>query len=239
MGVLPGTDVLTIRHGADCGAYLVGNMTADNANIQIDRTNTCDFEAGDILFITDCRSADIFTATNVSVSTGTGGETETIAHAENLNIDNRLSKAYLEDSQVMKFESVSYFIRLGAGGEPALWRLFNGRPSGGDNPQELVEGVENMQVLYGVDRSNDYAADCYVSAAGFPTTTPPSSNCTNSNRWRDVVSVRLSLLLRTPEDHLSTKPVQYTYDGAVVSDPGDYRLRRVFTTAVNLRNRVP
>ena len=90
-GVVAGTDVITVSRGGDCGAYLVGNMLVDNANIQLNPDNTCNFQAGDVVIISDCVSTDIFRATSVS-----GGATSkiTIAHANNMNTTNRLSKAY-------------------------------------------------------------------------------------------------------------------------------------------------
>src|SRR5210317_723868 len=50
---LADTDVVRIQMGTSCGAYLTGNMTADNANIQITEPNDCGFAAADPLLITD------------------------------------------------------------------------------------------------------------------------------------------------------------------------------------------
>lgn len=96
----------------------------------------------------------------------------------------------------------------------------------------LVEGVENMQILYGEDTdlnvatgfSTDYAANYYV---------PYGTAGLNMAR---VVSVRISLLLAT-DDNVATKPVPFTYNGGTFT-PNDRKLRRVYTTTIALRNRI-
>ena len=49
---------------------------------------------------------------------------------------------------------------------------------------------------------------------------------------------RISLLLRTIENNVATTEVNYFYDGSdTTPTSGDKRLRRVFTTTINVRNR--
>jgi type IV pilus assembly protein PilW len=222
--VVADTDVLTLQHASDCGAQLTGNMTADNANIQLASAQSCGFEAGDVLIISDCLNADIFKATSVSHGSGT----ITIAHANNMNIDNRLSKAYPTDAQLFQLDSVTYFIRDADGTgprRPGLWRLENDEPTGGDNPMELVEGVVNMQVLYGEDMDNDNTTNRYV-----PANAPPNMS--------NLASIRMELLLETFDDNLTPQPQPYTFNGSTIT-PSDRRLRRVFATDINLRNKTP
>jgi type IV pilus assembly protein PilW len=99
----------------------------------------------------------------------------------------------------------------------------------------IVPGVENMQILYGEDITDgfstakfDGSADRWVTAG-------------NVNIWDNVVSVRISLLMRTADrvaDQPTPSSTKWTMSGTDVYAPGtDTRLRRVFTTVVNLRNR--
>jgi type IV pilus assembly protein PilW len=101
---------------------------------------------------------------------------------------------------------------------------------------ELVEGVENMQILYGVDTDmipvkpfGDGVANYYTegTAANFPAATD----------WAKVVSVRVSLLLQTVEDNIASQPLSYTYNGATITAT-DRRIRRVFNSTFALRNRI-
>jgi len=95
----------------------------------------------------------------------------------------------------------------------------------GYNAQPLLEGVENIQITYGIDNNGDGTADRYDLSTGV-------------TDWNQVVSVRISLLLQSAEDNITTAPQSYTFNNATVT-PADRRLRRVFTTTVGLRNRLP
>jgi type IV pilus assembly protein PilW len=89
----------------------------------------------------------------------------------------------------------------------------------------LVEGIQDMQILYGVDTDSDKTANYYVPA-------DPALN------WPNVVSIHISLLATTLDDKLTAQPQPYTYNGATTT-PTDRRIRRVFTSTVALRNRLP
>jgi type IV pilus assembly protein PilW len=217
---IAGTDVITIHFSESCDGNLTGNMATNNANIQISAANTCSINAYDAVLLSDCGAADLFIATSASSGTGV----QTIAHASNQNSSNNLSKLYGTDAELFLFRSYSYFIRSGVGGQPALWRLDNTKQAGtGSNPIELVEGIENLQILYGEDANNDNTADYYV----------PVNNVVDMAK---VVSIRVSLLIRTTEDNLASQARNYTYNGNNLTDR---RLTRTFTTTISLRNRLP
>lgn len=218
-----GTDAITYHFGASCGGYLTGNMGTNNANIQISAANTCNINMYDVLMLSDCSATDIFIATAAS-----SGGVQTIPHANNQNTTNNLSKLYGSDAEVLAFRSYSFFIRNNTGGEPALWRLDNSRPTSTTNPIELVEGVENMQILYGADTdaTPDGTANYYVAAG------------TAGLNMNQVVSIRVSVLVRSMNDGLAAQPIAYTFNGATVT-PTDRRIRRVFTSTIALRNRLP
>lgn len=218
---IAGTDAVTFYSGSSCGGQLTGNMASNNANIQINVPNACNISAYDVLIISDCSAADIFIAT--SASSGSGKQT--IAHANNQNTDNKLSKAYGADAEIFAFNaSFTYFIRADASGQPALWRLNNAKAVTSDNPAELIGGIENMQVLYGVATNS----------------TPPVYYYTTANNVADmtkVFSVRISLLAAS-DDNLTAQPVPYTYNGTTTT-PIDRKIRRIFNTTIALRNRLP
>lgn len=203
--VTDGTDIVNIRRGGGCQARLAGNMTANNANIQINVDPAC-FAAGDVLLITDCKDVDIFRASNVSQAAGT----ITIAHASNVNIYNFLSKAYNTEAFVMKFMDFNYFVS----GE-TLYR----------DTQPLVDGVVNMQILYGVDTDNDRVPNQYVAAGAVAD-------------WSTAVALRVSLLLAGPDNGVVTAAQTIFYDGLDQVMP-DQRLYRTFTNTVGIRNRLP
>jgi len=53
--------------------------------------------------------------------------------------------------------------------------------------------------------------------------------------WMKVISVRISLLVVTLDDYLTTQPMPYSYNGKVTT-PTDRKIRRVFNTTIALRN---
>lgn len=212
------TDAITIQKASNMESLnLTGNLTAVNANIQIGG-NPFGFVANDILFITDCKHADLFCAN--SVSTGN----ITISHSSACNSSNNLSYAYGPDAMVMAFEQNTYFIANNPSGQPALYRRpWNGNAVG--TSEEVVEGVENMQIEYGEDTNADRVVDVYRTANAVAA-------------WNNVYSVRVSLLMRTTDDGIASAVQPYTYNGATVT-PTDRRIRRVFTSTIGLRNRLP
>lgn len=100
--------------------------------------------------------------------------------------------------------------------------------AGSDQP--LLDGVEGMQVLYGVDTNGDQTANRYSIATDV-----------TGNQWSNIVSVRIALLLNTVQDassDLDTNTYALLNNAAV--GPFNDRLRRhVFTTTIALRNKLP
>jgi type IV pilus assembly protein PilW len=237
--VVGGTDTITIQKGSSCGATLITPMTISSANIKVSSPNSCNLTAGDALMISDCQDAHIFRAGTVSNGTGS----QTIPHPASNNTGTHFcinqagigtgscgtanAKLYGADSELLQFTSLTYYIRQGAGGRNALWVFDNTEAASAQNPMELIEGVEDMQVTYGVDTTGDDIVDAYQTA-----------NTVNAaTNWINVISAEISLLVETQDDNLTTDNMTYTYNGATVTS-ADNRLRRVFTTVIGIRNRV-
>ena len=92
--------------------------------------------------------------------------------------------------------------------------------------QPLVDGVEAMHILYGLDTDADGSANQYVPVAGV-------------GNFDNVVSVRIGLLLRTDDDELAaqTDTANYTILDQTFAAPGDRRLRRLLVRTIKLRNK--
>ena len=226
--VLDNTDVMNIQRGSECGAGLTGNMASDNAQLTITVPNGCSFSQQEVVMITDCATADVLAITNSNTDTS-GNIAHAIAAGAGGNSDNKLSKAYGPDSQIYKQLSNTFYVANGASGEPALW-LASWNPSVANDytTYELADGVEQMQLLYGLDTGggNEYA-DAYVEADDAALTD-----------WTNVRSVRISLLLRSA-DNITTQSRAFTFNGANANTGNDKRLRMLFSTTVTLRNRLP
>lgn len=215
----PAGDTISIMAAFGGGVPLVGNLAPSNANIQI-AGNPHGFAALDVLMVSDCKGADIFRATNVS----SGGSIVTMAHANSTNTGNRVGD-YGSDGSVFKMQQFTYFIGINPAGNRALYRteMTTGVAQG---TQELVENVEDMQITYGLDTNGDWAVDRYDSATGV------------AGRWAQVVSVRIGLLIASPENNITTSAQRYIFDNAAVNAT-DRRMYQTFTATIGVRNRLP
>ena len=125
-----------------------------------------------------------------------------------------------------------YSIGLGVGPAPPCPAAANSlrlnRNNGGN--QELIEGVQAMQILYGVC-TNGVVNPPYVNAAGVGA----------AANWANVCSVRIHLLLVSMENNVVTQPQTVFFPADTVNTivPADRCLRQAFSTTVAIRNRIP
>lgn len=92
----------------------------------------------------------------------------------------------------------------------------------------LVEGIEFMQVDYGLDTTADGAADSYTTC----------SACTVTD-WSNVVSVKITLLARnleTSAGYTDTKNYTLGLAGTHTPAAADHYKRHVYTQAIRLVN---
>lgn len=227
--MIAGTDVLTVRVMDDLGLNVTGQPSiqagctasvSSTADLKI--TNNTLLQDNDILFLSNCDRAAVFQITNFNSQ-------ENVVHNTGGTSPGNFTKdlgGCLIGAGVMKQSTKTYFIRTGASGRPALWRHVDTDTT--DNPKELVEGIENMQILYGVDTDNDKNADQYNTG----------DVVNGASNWPDVVSVRISLLIQSMDDRIATAQQTYEYNGTTTTAT-DRRLRQVFTTLISVRNRLP
>jgi type IV pilus assembly protein PilW len=224
------SDVIIIQRGSTINTNLTGNLTPDNANVKIMNNTEIDnlIFANTILMLSDCKAGDIFRANSIS-SPGGSGE-RTITHSSG-NISSFLSHKYGNDAELMLLISRAYYIGTGASGEPALMMkelVSSGTNAGTVQARELVEGIEELRVLYGED------------------TDPTANNITDQYRtadvvasWRRVMNVRIGMLAVTPAN-VDTAPDNRSYTlvpGQTLAAKSDKRRRQLFTSTVQVRNR--
>ena len=185
------------------------------------------FAQGDIVFIADCEQAALINVTNVTL--GAGGNTATLAHAVGSAdpFDNGsdittatgdiipatlsvVGRSYGSEATVARVVSTFFFIAPSVETDNrdnpvnALWQK-----AGINAPQELVQGIESMQILYGIDTTNNDGANVnrYVTAENV------GANA--------IVAVRVTLEVNSVD---------------VLAEAGDERLDRTFTKTIQLRN---
>jgi type IV pilus assembly protein PilW len=221
--VVAATDAITVRYLEPTGIKLSTAMTGNTVNLSVPGPG--DLADGDIIAVSDCGSTDIMqlsAAPTTSLQHAVGDTAPPPGNATNA-----LQKLYGTDAEISTYISRRYYIGAGTGNTPSLYRVTNGGA-----PQELIEGVQQMQILYGEDTSGDMIADTYVNAA-------------NVASWINVVSIRLALLFVTADENFQIEPDTKTHTllggagagGATVAAANDFHRRRVFTTTIQIRNR--
>jgi len=170
----------------------------------------------------DCSAGELFQKSNNANSssiTMAGGNVNPGNNGNNFNL------TYEPQTRVYEFTSTAYYIGQGTNGEPALFRRLL-TPL--EAPQEMVSGVETLQILYGVDTAGTNAADDYL----------PADQIAN---WNSVVSVRFSVMTRSQEEVLD-EPNNRNFDmlGSQVAQAnnGDRRVRLVSVGTTAIRGRM-
>ncbi len=104
---------------------------------------------------------------------------------------------------------------------PALfWKTIKG---GKPSSEELLSGVEHLQVEYGVDSNANGTPNQY-------------KNASQVSNWDNVKVVRVSVLVRSEcPDASQTDGKDYTL-GDIVYQPRDNYFRQLFTTSITFRN---
>ena len=93
------------------------------------------------------------------------------------------------------------------------------------NAQVLIEGIENLQLQYGIDNDQNGSPDTYSTA--------PAAVVD----WSNVVAIRVNLLARSLEPDPSYQDTQsYDLGGVTIAAKNDYYRRRVFSQVVRLIN---
>lgn len=187
--VIFGSDVLSVKRYEPINVAIV---SSDSSASTITTVSNHDIEESSILLVGDCWQTELFqhfdSASDPQILTadesGSTPGNRTIA-------TNKWLRDYSADDKLLQYKNTYYYIGVGASGLSSLFRYETSRPAADlqrsevvAGSQELVEGVESMQVLYGEDTNNDLNPNRYVSAD-------------QVSDWSDVVSVRVGLLLRS------------------------------------------
>lgn len=94
---------------------------------------------------------------------------------------------------------------------------------------DIVEGVENLQILYGIETDATNSADYFTPNYYVTANNIPDLDGNGVIDWHRVFSIRVTLTMTTPDTNL----VQTT-----AANP-DGRIRRNFTSTIAVRNRLP
>jgi type IV pilus assembly protein PilW len=233
-GAVAGTDAIVLIGVGDDELSVISH----NANAATIQTTQHAIKPGAILVITDCSQTSVFqmsgptnnnaNATNVNHNTGNAVSPGNCNKELGASCPTAKAYTFRPGSSLLQMYANGYYIRPSATANNgnALWVCsISGQTGGVADCSELINGVENMQIMYGVDSDGDRSADRYLDASAVA-------------NWGQVVSVRVSLLMATPPSAgtLSSTAQTYTYNGTS-STATDRRVRHVYSSTVNVRNR--
>ncbi len=247
--VAAGTDSLIVRHAAAEEPLRVTVDDTQQALIQLAAPHG--IAPGEILVISDpaCTQAALFQVTTTSTLADGAAGPDTVGHAVGggatpgncttalngafrcADVTGARQQRYVPGSLVTRFQAHAYFVSTDD--PPALVRrrlaIVNGAATATD--ETLLENVEALQILYGIDLQNDGQdrVENYVGADQVA-------------NWENVVSVRTALLLRSHDANVmpvASQVRQFDLLGSEFNAPADGRMRRVYSTLIALRNRVP
>lgn len=217
------TDAITLRFA----------VPGSRAPIQSAMTNLYDavavsspspFSVDSIVTVGDCDAADVFQITainNGALAHGTGTTPG--------NADVNLSRLYQGSAatSVMSLRSVRYFIADNADGVPTLRREIINDGGTVTYSEDVVEGIENLQFLYGEDTDGDSAPNSYVEAHAV-------------GNWRNLVTVQVGVLARSIERYgtdIDNNSGAHTILNYNFVDTANLNIqRRTLSTTIALRN---
>lgn len=245
-----GSDIIVMRYFSPVGANIASfTATGTTSSVVVPDPAlaevTTDAAAPGIFGLSDCTNASVFAG---AVNAGNGAVTVS-SGSGSLNQSNFSGSAIYEPAQAVLYraESVVYYVGIGASGEdPALFRAryeSNGAVFTVVT-EELVEGVESLQLLYGSDdqadltqRPTGYISRSDIASAIGGAATSPSN--AQADEWRRVGAVQVGLLMRSSDRAASTQADEaLSVLDVQMTAPTDGYYRSVYENTIALRNRL-
>jgi len=244
-GALPGSDVIGIERFTPVPINIAA-PTTPTTSLFVPPALASQFRTDDILMITDCMKASVFQATNVDLGTGEithdlgGGPPGNRCGVWANNVgggggnaagDACNEQVYDTNAMIGQVATVYFYVsRDPASNRPTLFRNVIS-PGGVSATAALVEGVENIQILYGMDDTTppDGIPERYIAA-------------NNVSDFTRVVSIRIGVMVDSvnatgtvTDQAIDTDT--YNVAGTTIDPQNDKLKRRVFATTIQLRNR--
>jgi type IV pilus assembly protein PilW len=265
-GIVDDSDVLIVRVLTEESTPVVSvTKAADTLNVLVGDPAAAFLPAANdtVLFaLENCRSADVFAG---SLNGSAPGSELVVPGRTSPNVyldpsvsdcgtapcpwDFRISNAFLNakplvgesslNAEVHRAEYYAFFVKTNPNNIPALYMLRFERDSTAlGEPEELVEGVENMQLRFGMDTDvrPDGRVDVYQTAAEIVGALATEVDLDAA--WSRVLSVRIGMLIRSPDRAGAPDQTHTVIDVSITPSANDGAIREVYETTVALRNRL-
>jgi type IV pilus assembly protein PilW len=250
------TDVVVVNRGQQDDSLVVTSHVPASQTIHLSAPSN--LNKGDILIISssDCRNMAIFqmsgpnnTANPSQIGHNSGGSVspgnchKALSTASNgayscssVPANNVHGRSYPPGSSLMQFISYAYFVGTSSiTGLPTLYRMSLGRSgtSAVNVVEEFVSGVEDLQVVYGVDSSAtaDAQVDRYYSADDI---TADIASAGSTIAWDRVITARVTLIMRSNRQVFPVNTAVNLGDGFTFNDRF---MRQRISSTIRIRNR--
>ncbi len=236
---MAGSDVLVLRflapEGVPVTAINAQKLTLEPANDRWKRLTENGIATPTMFGIANCENVDVF-AGSLSGNTITAG-----------TVDLTRYSPQPEPTVVYRAESMVYYIGVGTNG-PGLRRARANSAGQYTINEELVEGIENLQLMYGLDSAGAITGANppvgNITLQNVASGVSVDTNATGAAAWRRVGLVQVGLVARSSDRTGNAKPTDaaarlgvlgMTYNQDAVTDG---RYRTAYEVSVALRNRL-
>lgn len=251
---IAGSDVIVLRYLAPIGTTLA-SFTPGTTAVAVPGAGggavATEFATTRSLFaLADCQRASVFQATAINATTGAVSVGPSGLNAPPAG-GGGLSglESYAGGQAVLyRAETVAYYVGVNSAGNPALYRRrWEAAPNGplGVVTEEMVEGIESLQLLFGEDSAAVTAAaptgyiNAMSTAASIGNPIPATAaGATAVARWRRVGAVQLGILSRSIQPSGNAERPVESLLGVALTPPNDTHYRSSYETTVALRNRM-
>ncbi len=218
--VSPGSDVLLVRR-LEILEGVTANGIQNPSSSSISLTEPHGLGADSMVLVTNCASGvDAFQNTGSGSTFSKSGGPD-------------WSTAYDESMQAFAMPVIAFHVGTDADGVPGLYRTVFGCTAAQAVTEELVQGVESLQVLYGYSDSaaaggDGQSVDRWLRADQVPV-----------DGWPQIVALQLGMSIRSAENADGDDTEQTVQLASMnLQTPGDGSMRFPFSTTIALRNRL-
>lgn len=243
----PGSDIIVLRffYGSGAPITVVGptQLTVLPANWG---ALTLDGVGNPALFgVSDCSYADVFQASATNSGAGTVNTTDSGGVRTGIpDFVGHYTATPSGQATLYRAESMVYYVGTRTGSPvSSLYRTRFATNVNGTavvtTTEELVEGIDSLQLIYGQDQSTDVSS--LTGNIGIIATADTlGAAVTNENAWRRVEQVRVGVIASSADVAASAQRTQgsLTALGTTFNAPNDGRYRSSYESVIALRNRL-
>lgn len=241
-GEVPGTHpmgVPTVNQASAPNSFTVYNKgSTATTPIQFTDINHQDIDVQvSAVAISDCAKSSVFLPVMTTTASGAARIGNPVTVSGSGNKSTQVNPIYQAGAQFVPLQQVAYFVGRGDGGQSALYQAV--LVNGAWNTQQLVPGVDNMQVLYGFGLGGNTQQYLSANQVQALQASPPAGVVSLPfNPWTAINSIRIGFLIEGGQGSaaVGSNPTVWNVLGTQVTVPADTRLRHVYVMTVNLRN---